>query len=166
MPAPTLRRIGWGVWSGRAACPAVRETASERAGRVRDAVEAALSDVVLFGTEKQVELAAASMRDTAAGRPVEVHAPVVSLRTYIREVRDLDPIPQSVVIPSQGPARPSPSGGRGSRGESSRGEGGGRRGGGSGGGMGARMAMGGGMGFGVGLGAGTTAEEEEEHGRG
>jgi uncharacterized membrane protein YgcG len=121
---------------------------AERARRVRDAVEAALSDIVLFGTEKQVELAAAAMRDMADGRPVEVHALVVSLRDYIREVLDLEAIPKSVVIPNQGPARPSGGGGRIGR------EGGGGRGGGGGGGGG---GMGGGMmmgGIGVGLAAG------------
>lgn len=135
---------------------------SERARRVRDAVEAALSDVVLFGTEEQVALAAAAMRDMAAGRPVHVNRLVVSLRSYIREVLDLDPIPKDVVIPDQGPARPSSSGARGGRGEGGR-EGGGGRGSGGGGGMGAGgMAMGG-MGLGVGLGAGT---QEEERGSG
>jgi uncharacterized membrane protein YgcG len=92
---------------------------------------------VLFGTEKQVEIAAAAMRDMAAGKPVHVHALVASLRAYIREVLDLDPIPQSVVIPAQGPARPSASAGRGGRER----EGGGGRGG--GGGMGGGMMMGG-----------------------
>ena len=114
---------------------------------MRDAVEAALSDIVLFGTESQVELAAGAMRDMAAGRPVEVHALVVSLRNYIREVLDLEAIPQTVVIPNQGPSRPSGASGRSGR------EGGGGRGGG-GGGMGGGMMMGG-MGLGVGLGAET-----------
>ncbi|MFI0846976.1 hypothetical protein [Mesorhizobium sp. IMUNJ 23232] len=109
---------------------------TERARRVRDAVEAALSDIVLFGTQAQVELAASAMRDMAGGRPVEVHALVVSLRNYIREVLDLDAIPQTVVIPNQGPARPSAASGRGGR------EGGGG------------MMMGG-MGLGVGLGGET-----------
>jgi hypothetical protein len=79
---------------------------SERARRVRDAVEAALSYIVLFGTERQVDLAAAAMRDMAAGSPVHVHDLVVSLRDYVREVLDLDPIPASVVIPAQVPAAP------------------------------------------------------------
>lgn len=125
---------------------------SERARRIRDAVEAALSDIVLFGTDRQVELAAAVMRDMVAGRPVHVHELVVSLRDYVREVLDLAPIPASVVIPQQGPARPSGSGGRG--GGQGRGEGGGGRGGGGGGmggagGMGAGMMAGGGMGLGA-----------------
>lgn len=121
---------------------------SERARRVRDAVEVALSDIVLFGTERQVELAAAAMRDMAAGRPVPVHELVISLRDYIREVLDLEPVPAGVVIPNQGPVRPSGAGGRGGQRE-----GGGRGGGGGGAGMG-----GGGMGMGMGLGAGADAE--------
>lgn len=135
----------------------------ERARRIRDAVEAALSDVVLFGTDAQVELAAAAMREMVAGRPVHVHDLVVSLRGYVREVLDLDPIPASVIIPNQGPARPSSSGGRGGgRGEGG-GSGGGSRGGGGGGGgggMGGGMAMGG-MGLGLGAGLGATATEED-----
>jgi uncharacterized membrane protein YgcG len=123
---------------------------SERARRVRDAVEAALSDVVLFGTEKQVELAAAAMRDMVAGKPVHVHALVVSLRAYIREVLDLEAIPAGVVIPDQGPARPSSSGGGRSGGES--------RARGGGGGMGGGGMMMGGMGLGAGLGAPTEGE--------
>ncbi len=154
-------------------------TGSERARRVRDAVEAALSDIVLFGTEAQVELAAAAMRDMAAGKPVHVHDLVISLRAYVREVLDLDPIPPGVVIPNQGPTRPSGSGGRGGgqgggqgggRGE---GGGGGRGGGGQGGmGMGGGMAMGGiglgsaGLGAGLGAGADAAGSEDAPSGKG
>lgn len=117
---------------------------SDRARRIRDAVEAALSDIVLFGTARQVELAATAMRDMAAGRTVELGELVVSLRDHVREVLDLGVIPADIVIPAQGPARPSgSSGGRGGQRE-----GGGGRGGGGGGGMGG-MGMGGGMGGGV-----------------
>lgn len=111
---------------------------SDRARRIRDAVEAALSDIVLLGTEEQVRLAEKAARELVAGRPVETGDLVVSLRDFIREALDLDPVPGDLDIPRQGPARPSGSGGR------TRGEGGGGRGGGGGGGMG----MGGGMGFG------------------
>ncbi len=118
---------------------------AERARRIRDAVEAALADVVLFGTTEQVTLAAAAMRDMAAGRVVELGALVVSLRNHVREVLDLGLIPDDVIIPAQGPTRPS--GGPGGRGQR---EGGGGRGGG-GGGMG-----GAGMGIGMGMGVGET----------
>ena len=116
---------------------------SDRARRIRDAVEAALSDIVLLGTEQQVRLAEKAARELVAGRPVETGDLVVSLRDFIREALDLDPVPGDLDIPRQGPARPSGSGGR------SRGEGGGRGGGGGGGGMGmGGGGMGGGMGFG------------------
>lgn len=36
---------------------------------------------------------------------------VVSLRNFIRQVLDLDPVPPGLSIPHQGPARPAPSGG-------------------------------------------------------
>lgn len=118
---------------------------SDRRRRIRDAVEAALSDIVLLGTEEQVRLAGRAVRELVAGHPVHVHELVVSLRDFIREALDLDPIPTDLALPMQGPARPSGSGGRG-KGE----RGGGSRGGGAGGGGG--MGMGGGMGVGIGIG--------------
>lgn len=123
---------------------------SERARRIRDAVEAALSDIILLGTEEQVRLAAEAARELAAGRPVHTSALVVSLRAFIRDALDLDPVPEDVEIPRQGPGRPQAGGSRGGRGEEGRGGGGG---GGAGGGA---MAggMGGGMAMGAGLGAG------------
>ncbi|MBW7945512.1 MAG: hypothetical protein H3C60_03515, partial [Sphingomonadaceae bacterium] len=111
------------------------------ARRIRDAVEAALSDIILLGTEEQVRLARHAAGELVAGRTVHTHDLVVSLRDFIREALDLDPIPADLAVPRQGPARPSGSGGRGGR------EGGGQGGGrGGGGGMGA----GGGAGLGVG----------------
>ncbi len=117
---------------------------SDRARRIRDAVEAALSDIILLGTEDHVRLAAAAAQELVAGRPVHARELVVSLRTFIREALDLDPLPPELTIPAQGPLRPSASGARGKGGER---EGGGRQGGGggSGGGMGS-----GGMSMGVG----------------
>jgi uncharacterized membrane protein YgcG len=105
---------------------------SDRRRRVRDAVEAALSDIILLGTEEQVRLAARAASDLAAGRAVETSEIVVSLRTFIREVLDLEPVPTQVLIPKQGPLRPTPAGSRGGKG----GEVGGGRGGGGGGGAG------------------------------
>ncbi len=131
-------------------------SASERARRIRDAVEAALSDIILFGTEEQVKLASAAAQDMVAGKPVHVHGLVISLRTYIRDALDLDAIPDTLTIPNQGPARPSSAGGRGGGGRE--GGGGGRGGGEGAGGMG--MAMGGGMGMGLGVGAGRAATGE------
>ena len=120
---------------------------SDRARRIRDAVEGALSDILLLGTEEQVQLAATAARDLAAGRPVPTQPLVASLRAFIRSALDLTPIPDSAGIPAQGPTRP----GGGSGGKSGR-EGGGRGGGGQGGAGG--MAMGVGMGAGAGIGAG------------
>ena len=109
----------------------------ERTRVVRDAVEAALSDIILLGTEEQVRLAAAAAADMAAGRPVPTAALVVSLRAYIRAALDLEPVPGDVVIPSQGPTRggaaAGKSGGRGGDGGGSGGGGGGMGGGGMGG---------------------------------
>lgn len=121
--------------------------AGERARRTRDAVEAALSDIVLLGTEEQVALAAVAASDMVVGRPIHTAALVVSLRDFIRETLDLAPIPASLVIPAQGPLRPPASGGGKGVGK---GDGAGRAAGGGGGGGG----MGGGMGMGMGAGAG------------
>jgi uncharacterized membrane protein YgcG len=125
------------------------ETGSDRARRIRDAVEAALSDIILLGTPEQVRLAAQAARDLAAGTPVATAELVVQLRDFIRKALDLDPIPTDVAIPSQGPTRQQ---GSSSRGKS---EGGGSGGGGGGGGA----AGGGGMGMGMGLGGGRREEE-------
>ena len=115
---------------------------SDRARRIRDAVEAALSDIILLGTEEQVRLAAVAARELAAGRPVHTHELVRSLRAFVREALDLDAIPADLVIPAQGPTRPSGSAARGKGREDA--SGGGRGGGGTGGGMGS--GTGGGMG--------------------
>jgi hypothetical protein len=103
-------------------------TGSDRSRRLRDAVEAALSDVMLLGTAEQVRIAAEAARDMVAGRNVETAALVVSLRTFIREVLDLDAIPSDVSIPKQGPLRPAAGGSRASRDEHAGGRDGGRRG--------------------------------------
>lgn len=126
---------------------------SDRTRRMRDAVEAALSDIILLGTEEQVHLAARAATELAEGRPIHTHDLVVSLRNFVREALDLDPIPASVAIPRQGPTRPGSGGGGGGgrgRGDGDKGEGRGGRGGGGGGGMGAGMGLGAGIGFGSG----------------
>jgi uncharacterized membrane protein YgcG len=115
---------------------------SDRTRRIRDAVEAALSDIILLGTEEQVRLAASAADELVAGRPVHTHALVVSLRDFVRQALDLDAIPAGVAIPAQGPTRPSASGGRGGgKSEGRQGGGGGM----GGGGMGMGMGMGGGL---------------------
>jgi type II secretory pathway pseudopilin PulG len=80
-------------------------SSSDRPRRIRDAVEAALSDVILLGTEDQVRLAARAAAEMAAGHRVHTAELVISLRNFIREVLDLDAVPNDVLIPKQGPAR-------------------------------------------------------------
>ncbi|MES5813450.1 hypothetical protein [Pseudoxanthomonas sp. Soil82] len=129
---------------------------AERRRRIRDAVEAALSDVILLGTEEQVRLAAQAAQDMVAGRRVETAALVASLRAFIRQALDLAPIPAGVVIPGQGPLRVAGGGGGGKReGGEVRGSGGG----GGGGGMGGGMAASAGAGAGIGLGHSAGGEE-------
>jgi uncharacterized membrane protein YgcG len=138
------------------AAPDMLASSSERARRTRDAVEAALSDILLLGTDQQVRLAALGAADLVAGRHVHMGELVTSLRDFIRDVLDLDPIDGDVSIPRQGPSRPSAAakaggkGGDGGRGDS---------GGGSGGGAG------GGMGGGGGMGLGTASTDGDEHTR-
>jgi uncharacterized membrane protein YgcG len=136
------------------------EGGSDRARRIRDAVEAALSDIILLGTQRQVRLAATAARELAEGRPVHTQELVAALRAYIRETLDLDAIPDDVTLPAQGPARPSSTGGRGG-GRDGAGREGGRGGGaGSGGGMGAGGVGLGAGGLGLGLGARLGAEDD------
>lgn len=115
-------------------------SSSDRSRRIRDAVEAALSDVILLGTDEQVRLAASAASDLTAGRPVHTAALVVSLRDFIREVLELEPVPSGLSIPAQGPARPASTkaGGKGEGGQ-------------GGGGKGGGAMMGGGAGMGVGI---------------
>ena len=129
---------------------------SDRSRRIRDAVEAALSDIILLGTEEQVRLAAAAATELAGGRAVHTAELVVSLRDFIRGVLDLDPMPADVSIPKQGPARPGAARNGGGKGEGGERERGGKQ----GGGMGGGAAAGAGMGLGIGLGG--TAEHEDE----
>jgi hypothetical protein len=48
--------------------------------RIRDAVEAVLSDIILLGTEEQVRCAASAAAELAAGRPVETAGVVICHR--------------------------------------------------------------------------------------
>ncbi|MGB3416891.1 MAG: hypothetical protein WBA36_09495 [Mesorhizobium sp.] len=126
---------------------------SDRPRRIRDAVEAALADIILLGTEEQVRLAERAARELVTGRPVHTHDLVVSLRDFIRDALDIGPVPADLALPMQGPTRPSGAGGRGRAGKEGQSAGGGRGGGGGGGGG---MGMGGGMGGGgIGMGGGT-----------
>lgn len=130
---------------------------SDRPRRIRDAVEAALSDIILLGTAEQVRLAARAAQELADGRPVHTHELVTLLRDFIRKALDLDAVPADVVIPLQGPTRPASSGGRGGGGD--RGSGGGGRVGGGGGGGGMGMAGGMGLAGGASLAHGASADD-------
>ena len=59
------------VASDAAAPPALlADSSSDRSRRIRDAVEAALSDILLLVNDEQVRLAARATGEMAAGRPV------------------------------------------------------------------------------------------------
>lgn len=112
-------------------------------------IEEALSDVVLFGSLRQVELAAACINRLKAGEPPDCQALVEDLRRELRTQLGLEPLPLDLKLPPSGPGRTARTG---------RGEGGGARaggggaGGGGGGGLGAGAA-GGALGGVVGAGA-------------
>lgn len=113
---------------------------SGRSRRIRDAVEAALADIILLGTEEQVRLAAQVALEMTQGRPIHTAELVVSLRDFIREVLNLDAVPHGLPIPAQGPARASGTKARDSSGrvqgdKAGGGGGGGAAGGGGGAGM-------------------------------
>lgn len=140
----------------------IAEPGSDRARRIRDAVEAALSDILLLGTDEQVRLAARAASELAQGRAVHTHELVISLRDFVREALDLAPVPADLEIPRQGPTRPAGSGGGSGKGRNEDEAKGGRTGGSGGGGGGMGAGMGGlGVGAGAALGAGHAAGEDE-----
>ena len=138
-------------------------SSSERQRRTRDAVEAALSDVILLGTEEQVRLAAQAAQDMVAGHAIETAPLVASLRQFIRAALDLEPIPEHIRIPNQGPVRNGAASGGGAR-AGARAAGGsaptGSTGRGGGGGGAAAGGMGG-MGVGIGLGGVRKGEDAD-----
>ncbi len=154
-----LKRPGAGATSidDGAGAAADRQPATwpsvDRSRRVRDAVEAALSDIILLGTEEQVDLAARAASVLAAGRPTHTHELVVSLRDFIRTVLDLERVSPQLAIPKQGPARPSASRGKGEGGAKDDARQGGAKG----------AGMGGGGAGGAGLGSGFGDEDEHRH---
>jgi len=84
--------------------------------------------------------------EMVAGRSVELAELVVSLRTFIRDALDLEPVPAELVIPRQGPLRTAGAARSGGGGDRAVARGGG------GGGMGGGAGAGAGIGVGVGLG--------------
>jgi uncharacterized membrane protein YgcG len=153
----------------RTAPPAAGEAAaagaanSDRARRIRDAVEAALADILLLGTEEHCRLAGQAASDMAAGRPIHTAELVVSLRDFIREALDLGPMPRDVSIPLQGPTRTQGSGGGRGKGDGGGGGGGGKGGGGGGAGEGGGGGMGMGLGMGLGAGGASHGHAEQDH---
>ena len=138
----------------------------DRSRRIRDAVEGALSDVILLGTEQQVLLAARAATDLVAGRPVHTDDRVVSLLDFIRKVLDLEPVPTKSAIPKQGPTRPGGGGGGGKgkgNGDTGGGDWAGTKQDGKGAGAGGGSSAGGAMGFG--LGGGLAPDAEGDPGR-
>jgi heme exporter protein D len=138
----------------------------DRSRRIRDAVEGALSDVILLGTEQQVLLAVRAATDLVAGRPVHTDELVVSLRDFIRKVLDLESVPTKLPIPKQGPSRPGGGGGGGSgkgKGDAGVGDRAGTKQDGKGAGAGGGSAAGGAMG--LGLGGGLAQDAEGDPGR-
>lgn len=129
--------------------PIAELASSERARRIRDAVEAALADILLLGTEEHCRLAGQAAADMAAGRPIHTAELVVSLRTFIRTALDLGPMPGDVLIPLQGPTRTQ--GGAARKGA----EGGNNKGGGG------NMEGGGGMGMGMGMSLGAGRKDHD-----
>ncbi|MGQ0800682.1 MAG: hypothetical protein ACT4NL_11295 [Pseudomarimonas sp.] len=119
---------------------------SDRSRRIRDAVESALSDILLLGTDEQVKLAAQAAAELVAGRRVHTAELVTSLRNFIRQVLDLAPVPLGLAIPLQGPTRPTSSSGRGGGNRGEGGRAGGARGGAGGGGGGGGSAGAAGLG--------------------
>jgi uncharacterized membrane protein YgcG len=112
-------------------------------------LEETLSDIVLFGSLRQVELAAHCAIQLKRGERVDYEDLIRDLRSDLRRQLGLDPIPSSIELPNSGPGRSS-RGGKGDGEGGGRGEGRGGGGGSGGGGAGGGMAMGvGGLGVGM-----------------
>jgi uncharacterized membrane protein YgcG len=118
---------------------------SPATGEHRSQIEEALGDIVLFGSLRQVQLAAQYAVALTQGEAVDYQPLINELRSDLRTQLGLEPIPMSITLPAAGPGST----------RSSRAEGGGSgRGGGGGGGGG----MGGAAGAG-GIGAGMIAAD-------
>lgn len=120
---------------------------SPAAAHHRAQMEEALADIVLFGSIRQVELAAQCALSLTRGESVVYQPLIEALRSDLRTQLGLEPIPETLVLPAAGP---------GSASRACRGEGGssGRTGaaGGGGGGLGGAAGAGG-------LGAGMIAAD-------
>lgn len=119
---------------------------SPATGEHRSQIEEALGDIVLFGSIRQVELAAGYAMAVTRAEPVDYQPLINELRSDLRTQLGLEPIPKSLEFPASGPSRTVRSG-------RTEGGGAGRAGGGGGGG-----GLGGAAGAG-GLGAGMMAAD-------
>lgn len=122
---------------------------SPATGQHKSQMEEALSDVVLFGSISQVEMAATCAMALTRGEAVDYQPLVESLRSNLRNQLGLEAIPGTLALPAAGPGSPA----RG------RGEGGGGARGGVGGGSGGGGGLGGGAAGAGGIGAGMIAAD-------
>ena len=120
----------------------------------RDQLEETLADIVLFGSLREVELAARCALALTRGEPVSYQELIDALRADVRIQLGLAPIPASVQLPPSGPGRRN----RGDGGDAASGAG---RGGAAGGGGGLGGGAAGAGGIGAGLLAGDAAPHHE-----
>jgi hypothetical protein len=118
---------------------------SPATGQHRAQMEEALADVVLFGSIRQVELAAHCAVALTRDEPVAYQPLIDELRSDLRNQLGLEPIPASLELPAAGPGSAS----RAGRGEGAGGGRAGGEGGGGGGGLGGGAAGAGGLGAGL-----------------
>jgi hypothetical protein len=78
----------------------------------RHQVEAALSDVILFGTREQSEMATSCAAALLSGQPPPFDALVSSLRDHLRVELGLEAL-SDLKVPPLGPSRYTPKGERG-----------------------------------------------------
>ncbi len=81
-------------------------------GEQRPQMEEALADIVLFGSIRQVELAARCALDLTRGESVAYQPLIDELRLDLRTQLGLEPIPGMLELPPAGPSR-APRAGRG-----------------------------------------------------
>ncbi len=111
---------------------------SPATGEHRSQIEESLGDIVLFGSVRQVELAARYALALTRSEPVDYQPLVNELRSDLRRQLGLEAIPITFELPAAGPSRAARAAG-----------GGGREGGGGGGVGGGGAAGAGGLGMGM-----------------
>ncbi|MEO8006268.1 MAG: preprotein translocase subunit YajC, partial [Betaproteobacteria bacterium] len=78
---------------------------SPATGEHRSQIEEALGDIVLFGSIRQVELAARHALAVTRGEAVDYQPLINELRSDLRTQLGLEPIPLSLELPAAGPSR-------------------------------------------------------------